>query len=101
METEGRISAAKEVVRQLFGRYGKPHQRIHKDAAMDNVNRMRALEGLCGHCANLKLRFGRRDGKEIVTLGCAKGQFPLEIYENTPIGDEAFCHQFSKNGVLK
>ncbi|MEK7112572.1 MAG: hypothetical protein AAB875_04540 [Patescibacteria group bacterium] len=101
METEQRIDQAKEVVRQLFGRYGRPHHRIHENAAMDNVNRMRALEGLCGHCINIELRFGRRDGKEVVTLGCTKGQFPSAVYDNILFGEEAFCRHFSKNGVVK
>lgn len=99
METERRIVAAKEVVRQLFGRYGKPHHRIHENAAIDNVNRMRALEGLCGHCTNLELTFGLRDGKEIVVLSCSKGYFPIALYESTPYGEEASCDGYDKRVI--
>ncbi len=99
METEQRIKRAKEVVRGLLGRYGKPHHRIHSEAALDNVNRLRALEGLCGNCQNLELKFGDKDGKEIVTLFCAKKHFPTALYENTPLGESAHCPDYSKIGL--
>ena len=101
METEQRIAKAREVVSRQFGRFGNPHQGIHVGTAIDNhVSKMRALEGLCGHCTNLELTFGGGNGKEEVALGCTEKQFPSAVYENTPIGEEAFCRDHSKR-VLK
>jgi len=99
MESEKRIAAAKDVVRHLQTRYSKPHHRIHGDAAQDNANRLRALEGLCGKCPNLELRFGRKDGKEIVALGCSKVYTPISLYENTPLGTTASCPGYSKRKI--
>ncbi len=96
METEKRVTQAKEVIRDLLARYSKPHHRIHGDAALDNANRLRALEGLCGKCESLELKFGRKDGKEIVALGCSKGYTPITLYENTPLGEKASCHDYQK-----
>jgi len=96
METEQRIATAKEVLHRLQGRYSKPHSRIHDDAALDNVNRLRALEGLCGECDSLKLGLPHRDGKDRVVLGCSKGHSPLALYENTLFGEEAFCDGYPK-----
>lgn len=99
METEQRIATAKEVLHRLQGRYSKPHSRIHDDAALDNANKLRALEGLCGGCTNLKLKFVHRDGKDRVFLGSRPGYSPLTLYENTPIGEEAFCNGYAKRVV--
>lgn len=95
METEKRVTQAKEVMRDLLARYTKRHHRIHGQTALDNVNRLRALEGLCGHCTNLELKFGRRDGKEIVTLGCARGHSPVGLYEST-FGENASCPDYDE-----
>lgn len=91
METEQQITAAKQVLRRLQARYTHPNARMHSPAAEDNVNRLRALEGLCGNCANLELRFSRRDGRDIVVVGCSKGDFSAALYERTPLGEEASC----------
>ena len=96
MEREQRIATAKETVHRLLGRYSKPHSRIHDDAALDNVNKLRALEGLCGECDNLKLEFPRKDGKDRVFLDCSKGHSPLALYENTPLGEQASCDGHAK-----
>lgn len=96
METEQRIAAAKETVHRLLRRYSKPHHRIHEVAALDNVNRLRALEGLCGECDNLELKFVRRDGKDRVVLGCSEGYYPSALYENTQLGEEASCDGYAK-----
>ncbi|MCJ7805050.1 hypothetical protein MUP46_00115 [Patescibacteria group bacterium] len=94
METEKRVTQAKEVIRDLLARYSKPHHRIHGDAALDNANRLRALEGLCGHCHGLNLRFGHRDGKNIVSLGCTEGNSPVALYDNTLPGEKASCPDY-------
>jgi hypothetical protein len=96
METEKSVTQAKEVVRDLFARYTKPHHRIHPDAALDNTNRLRALDGLCGKCSNLELTFGRKDGKKVVVVGCTKDHFPTALYEHTPLGGKAVCPDYQK-----
>ena len=96
METEQQVSKAKDVVRDLLARLSKPHHRIHGETAEDNVQRLRALEGLCGGCANLNLRFGRKDGKNIATLGCEKGFSPVALYGGTPLGEKAVCKEYNK-----
>ena len=84
MKTEQRIAAAKEVLHRLQGRYSRPRQRIHDDAALDNTNRLRALEGLCGGCGTLKLKFIYKDGKNRVALRGSKGCSPLTLYDILP-----------------
>jgi hypothetical protein len=96
MERAQEVTKAKQVVRSLITRFSKPGHRIHGDAAMDNANRLRALEGICGQCSNLGLRFGRKDGKSIVTLGCSAGHRPSAVYERTPLGEKAICKDYSK-----
>jgi len=96
METEKRIDRAKAVMRGLLGRYGKPHHRNHGGAALDNVNRLRALEGLCGHCANLELEFRRRDGKEVVVLDCEKEHSPVALYD-IQVGEKVSCEDFKRS----
>ena len=96
MERDRQISRAKEVLRDLMARYAKPHQRIHKQAAEDNVNRLRALEGICGSCTNLGLEFLHIDAKDRVVLKCTKGHIPSVIYWKTPPGEEAVCRDLDK-----
>ena len=62
----------------------------------DNINRLRALEGLCGQCVNLRLRFGRVDGKNVVDVLCNKNHNPVNLYDNTLMGQEAICADFDK-----
>ncbi|OGM06607.1 hypothetical protein A3E15_02100 [Candidatus Woesebacteria bacterium RIFCSPHIGHO2_12_FULL_42_9] len=99
MEREQEIVAAKNVLRSFLRRGGKHHMhgvRIHRQAAEDNLNRLRALEGLCGRCVNLELRISRLDGKDIVVVGCRNGFIPSELYFNTPMGKTAECSGFKK-----
>jgi len=96
MEKDRQVSRAKEVLRSLMGNYLKPHPRMHTEAAEDNVNRLRALEGICGSCTNLDLIFPRIDGKERVVLNCKKGHIPVALYGNTPLGEKAVCKDFQK-----
>ena len=96
MERDRQISKAKGVIRSLMGRYDKPHTRIHKQAAEDNVNRLRALEGICGRCTNLDLKFLHIDAKDRVVLKCTKGHIPSALYWKTPPGEEAVCKDLDK-----
>ena len=96
MERDRQISKAKGVIRSLMGRYDKPHHRIHKQAADDNVNRLRALDGICGRCINLELTFSHIDGKDRVVVKCSKKHIPSALYWKTPPGEEAVCKDFDK-----
>ena len=100
METEQRIAKAIEVIGQQFGRNGRPPQMVHGSVTLDIVNKTRALEGLCGRCPNLVLKFERIDGKEGVALRCSKGHSPVALYDHIRFGEEAFCRDQSK-GELK
>ena len=95
-ERDRQISKAKKVLRNLMGNYIKPHPRMHTDAAEDNVNRLRALEGICGSCSNLGIRISRIDGRDRVVLNCSKGHNPAVLYWKTPPGEEAVCKDFDK-----
>ena len=96
MERDRQVSRAKAVLRDLMRRYGKPHHRIHKQAADDNQNRLRALDGICGKCVNLELKFPHLDGKNRVVLECKKGHNPVALYGKTPMGEQAFCEDYRK-----
>ena len=95
METEQRVAAAKEVLRHLLGRMSHRHRRIHTDTALDNVNRLRALEGLCGACTHVQLTFKHKDGKDLADVGCIAEHNPIVLYENT-FGETASCPGFDK-----
>jgi len=96
MEREREVTQAKVVLRRFFGLRTKRHDRIHDQAAEDNADRLRALEGLCGQCKSLVINFGHRDGKDTVVLVCKKGYLPTALYANTLMGQEAFCNDFVK-----
>ena len=96
METETRISQAKEVIRSLLARTSRPHKRFHDSAASDNVNRLRALDGICGRCINLELEFRRKDGKRVVVLDCTANHIPSAIYDKTDYGKEAHCDDYDR-----
>jgi hypothetical protein len=96
MERERQITRAKQVLRNLMGDFIKPHPRMHTEAAEDNVNRLRALEGICGSCSNLDPRFSHIHGRDRVVLNCTKKHIPLALYRETPMGEEAVCRDFDK-----
>lgn len=96
MATEREIADAKEVLRSLQRQHTRRHGRVHDDAADDNANRLRALEGLCGECVKLKLYFDNKDGKDVVALGCRKRHSPLTLYRNTLPGVEASCDGYAE-----
>lgn len=99
MEREPQIIEAKRTLHRLLSLPGKPHTRhirMHRQALEDNLNRIRALDGICGRCKNLKLRFGRVDGKDVVAVLCRRQYMPMKIYENILMGQEASCYGFEK-----
>lgn len=101
METEQRIAAAKEVLHRFLGRYTHRHSRIHDETALENVNRLRALDGLCGECTSLKLQFDHNQGKDLVGVGCNKGYSPVVLYDNTLPGEQASCDGYAKRAEKK
>jgi hypothetical protein len=96
MEREKQIIKAKQVLRDLSAGFVRRHKRMHDQAAEDNINRLRALEGICGNCQNLIIRFPQRDGRNRVTLECKKGHFPGHLYGETPMGKEAVCEDLDR-----
>lgn len=105
MESESRISRAKQLLRRFNFQRGKRGRRVHEYVYEDNGDRLRALDGICGHCRYLKLQFKHIDGKETAILFCKKNHNPLQLYQNTPLGHSANCPGFvpkseiSPNGV--
>lgn len=96
MESERRIIEAKKIIRRFLNRGIKRHSRVHVDALDDGRNKLRALDGLCGHCENILTEPHYRDGKETVRLKCEKGLSPLILYQSTPLDEEASCPEFKK-----
>lgn len=96
METERQIEKGKEVIRSILRRHGgKKRHRVHLEAAEDNVHRLRALEGICGNCKNVKVEIVRRDGKDTTSVYCRAGHSPLELYYDTPLGEYPGCIDFT------
>lgn len=99
MESEARIAQAKEVLHHLLKLHGEPHSRIHEETAEENAARLRALEGICGHCAVLRLDFFHHDGKNRIAVRCRKGFSPVNIHSDVNIGRGHSCSGFGeRNG---
>ena len=86
---------AMKILRGRQARIGDSHARMHDGAMADTVNRMRALEGICGSCTNLFIEVTRdRLGRETVQLRCRVEHSPLELYRATGLGQEPVCQGF-------
>ncbi|QQG47371.1 MAG: hypothetical protein HY044_04580 [Candidatus Woesebacteria bacterium] len=96
MESLENIRKAKETVRSHISGSYKPRSRTHTEAREENSHRLRALCGICGSCANLKLEFGHKDGKDVVSLRCTAGVSPLKLYEETELGVKPECPSFKE-----
>lgn len=64
---------------------------------MERVQRLRALDGICSNCVFFKVENTRSGGLNTVKLQCDLGYSPLNLYFNTPLGQEADCSGFSPN----
>lgn len=80
----------------MYSNIGHRHPRIHQATALDNVNRERALKGICGQCINLTIKVKRVDGKDKIALMCKQGRSPLSLYRDTALGETANCASFSQ-----
>ncbi len=60
------------------------------------MQRLRALEGICGECSNVELQFDHNQGKDRVGIRCTVGYSPIVLYENTPLGGQASCDGYDK-----
>jgi hypothetical protein len=98
METQKNIQSAQEVIRKMQSAAGKKGSRVHQESLETNTLKARALNGLCGNCLNLTLCFyGKSDSPySSVSLGCIRRHSPVEMYRNTPLGQEATCDDFSQ-----
>jgi len=95
MSKEAQIESGIEAVKTLLRRHGKKGHRIHMEAAEDNMNRLRALEGICGKCKNINVEIIPRDGKKTATIRCKKGHSPLNLYYDTPLGETPNCQDYT------
>lgn len=73
------------------------NQRLHGNQQEKNVQQMRALEGLCGNCTNLKPLLSQASPNASVELRCSANLSPVNLYRNTPLGQEAICEKFEQN----
>jgi hypothetical protein len=96
MATDLEVRDARSVIRHLQSRSTRRHSRVHSGADDENADRIRALEGKCGHCVYLVLNFNHQDGRDIVKLRCREGQEPVTLYQNTDLGKEANCPKFKE-----
>ena len=92
MEREADIFRAKTIIRHLLSHRGiKRGMRFHQQAAEDTTHRLRSLEGICGNCTNMRLEFFKADRKQMVEVHCCRGHKPLNLYADTPYGQDADC----------
>lgn len=95
MATEREVSKALSTIRAIQSTFRTKRRPGMTDVSRDmNTQRIRALEGLCGHCINLDLAYKKRQGKEVVLVGCKRGLNPQELYFQTPLGEKAECPLF-------
>ena len=97
MEREEKTREAIDALRGILSTRGTRHSRIHDDTADENLARLRALEprGLCGQCEHLKIKMFINDGRKRVQLRCNAEESPLELYQDTPMGEVPVCPKFS------
>ena len=100
MESEKRISEAKRKIRNFNSRRERRGRRVHENVYEDNKDRLRALDGICGDCANFKLGFKHFDGKDRILLRCKKNNSPLQLYRDTPFGQLATCQDFTPRNEI-
>ncbi len=80
------------ILRTHQTRINKSHNRTHDGSMEDTVNRMRAIDGICGSCDNLKLETTRDFiGRQTVSLRCLSKYSPLGLYRKTGLGQKPDC----------
>lgn len=95
MAKERDVRRANKVLRDFRSRIGNRRSRIHKEAMWSNMQRQRALDGLCGDCKNLKIRIRGRGIARGVQLYCTKKHLPVELYAGVPLGRKADCPDYT------
>jgi len=85
------ITTAKEKVRAFLNRRDKRRERLHDDTLEKNVQKLRALEGICGSCKHIIINIHPRGRKDFIGVACRKGNSPVELYVNHPIGTTPNC----------
>lgn len=74
----------------------KGHKRLRASEQEKNSSQMRALEGICGECVNIRPFLYRSKPHDTVALGCRRDFSPINLYRNTPLGEKAFCPGFQR-----
>ncbi len=93
------VKEAKRVIRNIQSLVDKRHRRVHMDALEDNSNRLRAINGLCGDCVNLRAYKKFQQGKERISLHCEVFHNPMDLYRNTELGQKAECPDFDDGKI--
>ncbi len=94
MEREVDIERAKRRIRKLLGIQSRKKKRFHRSAAERALHRLRSLEGQCGNCESMWLRFFTSEDKKLVDVHCSDGHNPTNLYRNVDLGHEADCSDF-------
>jgi len=84
-------------LRRMQALVGKKGSRLHEETAAKNADRLRVLLlGPCRDCISLKVEFETipAHGRGTV-LRCKLGHSPLNLAQNTPIGEKMMCDSFS------
>lgn len=60
-------------------------------AQIENVARLRSIEGICRHCDALVVELKGSGRFSTVVLRCLKGGSPRDLYQWTPLGETPKC----------
>jgi hypothetical protein len=85
---------ALKVLRYLQLKKGCRGARIHHETMDRRANAIRCLLGLCGSCNYLRIRIVCPHYGQDVSLSCTMNLNPIELSENTPLGNEFICDKF-------
>ena len=95
MDKERQISEGIKTLKVTLGSLSQRGRRYHRSAAEDDLQRLRALEGLCGHCERVMVKVVKVDRRMRTAIDCQAGYSPLDLYYNTPMVEEADCPGFT------
>ncbi len=94
-ERETSVLKGKVRLRKFLSRRYKRRHRIHPNAFEIADHHLRALYSQCGSCSDVKVIDKRVDGKRLAKVECRKGHDVFLLYENTPIGQEPDCSDYT------
>ncbi len=94
MASSSELMQATSALRDFSNRAFRRGARVHPEALIISQHSLRAIEGICGGCENLKAPLRFRDGKRTAVLQCIAGIDPVRIHRQTNLGQQASCDKF-------